>query len=333
MRAEDFDQATVDELLAQANKCFDLAKSPLEEPLLYSGDSKTPTNLDDAGKLRLLLEAQFYLTAVARKRDERNAKRDLWLEIAVIVLIGIEIILSIVAIREGNQQSRVLSNIEKSTKDSADAMSAARTSLEILSTSQTKSLDHLRQMDNSLQSSQKATGAMASATRKQLEILQDEQTNRVAQLAKKPKLELEAGVLPLNTFFDVPLKAREFTDTKITYDLVLTNLGDATATKCVLRVVVMAKDVSLIVTPFAQRPYEEPDSPIHTYLISIEYLRPKVRLPMSLTFNYQSGQPPFSVMFNIDTDELGTAVPLGALTVNSTRGEPKVPSHKVKHEG
>ena len=53
MRAEDFDQATIEELQTRANKCFDLAKSPLEEPLMYLSsdlDRKTPINLD-AGKL------------------------------------------------------------------------------------------------------------------------------------------------------------------------------------------------------------------------------------------------------------------------------------------
>jgi len=64
--------------------------------------------LDDAEKLRLLLEAQFYLTGVARKRDERVANRDFWLEVTVIVLIFVEIIIISVAgirigILEGNQ--------------------------------------------------------------------------------------------------------------------------------------------------------------------------------------------------------------------------------------
>ena len=74
--------------------------------MLLSSLSNRPLNLDDAGKLRLLLEAQFYLTA-ARKRDERVASRDFWLEVTVIVLIFVEIIISVAGIRieilEGNQ--------------------------------------------------------------------------------------------------------------------------------------------------------------------------------------------------------------------------------------
>jgi hypothetical protein len=54
----------------------------------------------------------------------------LYLEIAVIVLTGIEIILSIGGIwlgfREGRQQAKVLSNIADSTRDSVDAMKELR---------------------------------------------------------------------------------------------------------------------------------------------------------------------------------------------------------------
>jgi hypothetical protein len=102
MRAEDFDKASIEELQARADKCFELAQSPREGPTVYQilGDKKVPI-LDDAGKLRLLLEAQFYLTAITKKRDEKVARRDFWMEVGVIVLIGIEIILSIVGIGIG----------------------------------------------------------------------------------------------------------------------------------------------------------------------------------------------------------------------------------------
>ena len=52
--SESLTRAAIEELQTRANKCFDLAKSPLEEPLMYLSsdlDRKTPINLDDAGKL------------------------------------------------------------------------------------------------------------------------------------------------------------------------------------------------------------------------------------------------------------------------------------------
>jgi hypothetical protein len=69
MRAEDFDKASIEELQALADKCFALAKSPLQEqPPVFKGVARIYTpDLDDAAKLRLLQEAQFYLTAVAPK--------------------------------------------------------------------------------------------------------------------------------------------------------------------------------------------------------------------------------------------------------------------------
>jgi hypothetical protein len=278
MKAEDFDRATLQELLARANKCFDAAPSPLDEPDRY---------LDDAAKLRLLLEAQFYLSAVGRKRDEEVARRDRKLEIWVIILIGVEIVLSVagigLALYEGNQQASVLSNIEGSSKDSADAMSHAKTSLEGLTDSQSKSLDHLKKMDETLRSSQELTGAMVSATRRQLKILAQEQANRLAQLAKKPKLVLHYGdngpALGVGVGgFDIT--PRKETDTSVTMDFSLVNEGDAIATRPSLRIVA-PRAVTLVSTPLViQGPVEaSPDSDYHAYLANLINLRPQARVP------------------------------------------------------
>jgi hypothetical protein len=162
----------------------------------------------------------------------------------------------------------------------------------------------------------KQTGDMTTAMQQQLQILKEDQASRQAQLAKKPKLELDLGIVPINAFFNVPLKAREFTDTHAAYDMVLKNLGDATATKGVLRVVILAKEASLQSNLLVQRPYEEPDSPSHTFLMPFDYLRPTVSLPMSMSFNYPKGQPPFTVIFNVDVDELPPATLLGSITIS-----------------
>ena len=135
MKAKELKHASIDELEARADRCFDLAPSPADEP---------PRFLDSGDKIQLLLEAQFYLTTVARKHDDHIARRDLWLELAVIVLIFGEILLSIygirAGIREAKEQASVLSNIDRSTKDSADAMSQAKSSLAGLTDSQSSRL-------------------------------------------------------------------------------------------------------------------------------------------------------------------------------------------------
>ena len=317
MKAEYFEQASIKELQARADRCFALALNPLEEGHVML----TEQPLDDGAKLRLLLEAQFYLTAVGRKRDEEVANRDFRLEIWVIVLIGIEIILSGVGIwlgiREGNQQAQVLSNIEKSTSDSAGAMSAAKTSLEILAGSQTQSLGHLKQMDDSLQFSQKTTGAMASAARKQLQILQGEQASRASQLAKKPKLALYVGELPVNRL-NAPFNPRSETITSKSFDFRLANEGDAIATRPLLRVIISNKDVSVQSTTQVQRPVEPADSSNHVFLLPLDNIRPKVSVPMTLTFTYPAGTKTFQVDFNVDADEIDAATFLGAIELGAS---------------
>lgn len=319
MKAEDFDKASIKELQALADKCFKAAQSPLEEVEISGFYAEpSPRILDDPAKLRLLLEAQFYLTDVARKRDEEVATRDRKLEIWVIILIGVEILLSLIGIGltiyEGRQQGRVLSNIEKSTSDSAGAMSAARTLLESLSASQTASLDHLKQMDSNLQSSQKLTGAMASATRNQLQILAQEQADRQAQLAKKPSLRLYIDNAPLSgmTF---SFKPRTETDTSVSFDFSLVNEGSAVATKPLMRVIVGNKFVSLTSTTRVERPVESPDSPIHVFLLPLDDLRSRVSIPMTLTFTYPAETKSFGVSFNIDANEIETGTPLGSINL------------------
>jgi len=247
------------------------------------------------------------------------------LEIAVIALIGIEIILSVtgigIGIHEANQQAKVWSNIETSTRNTASAMSTVSTSLKTVADEQAASLGDLKQMNESLQSSLARTGTMASATQKQLQILQQEQASRLAQLAKKPKLELYISSVPPPPNGILPAKARESTDDHSTYDVVLKNSGDATATKGNLRVVVLGKGTWLSGNVQVLRPYEPPESEAHTFLIPFDYLRPNVQMPMSLTIGYPKGLlGAVMVILNVDVDELPTATPLGTLVVLPPQG-------------
>jgi hypothetical protein len=328
MKAEDFDKASIKELQALADKCFKAAQSPLEEVEIggfYAEPS--PRILDDAAKLRLLLEAQFYLTAVARKRDEEVASRDRKLEIWVIVLIGVEIVLSIVgiglALYEGSQQASVLSNIERSTKGSADAMSQAKSSLAGLLDSQSRSLEHLKTMDETLRSSQEMTGAMVSATRQQLKILAQEQANRLAQLAKKPRLVLHYGDNgpPLGSAGGFNIKPRKETDTSMTMEVSLVNEGDAIATSPTLRIVA-PRAVTVVSTPLVmQGPVSgSPDSDDHAYLGNLINLRPRVRVPLTITFTYPAGTKTFHITFTADADEIGTGVLIGGFDFVPTPG-------------
>jgi hypothetical protein len=204
MRVEEFDTATIEQLQDRANKCFDRAQSPLEESL------EPFQHLDDAGKLRLLLEAQFYLAAAAKKRadeaaerdrqrNEELAERDHSLEIWVIRLISAEIILSVIfggiGIYEGWKQGRVLDR-------------------------QVKVLDH---MDSSAADTATLLKTLTDEQAASVRILRQEQVER----SKKPKFALYLG----NTPFDrasINLKPRAGSaQTIASVDLVLKNEGDA----------------------------------------------------------------------------------------------------------
>jgi hypothetical protein len=127
MRAEELDNLTEKELQDKANACFIVAERNSAVQVLHQFPPYQFAPPDDAERTRLLLEAQFYLTAVARKRDERVARRDFWMEVAVIVLIGLEIILSFVfgwyGLKEGDQQAKILQHMDQTTAATVKALS------------------------------------------------------------------------------------------------------------------------------------------------------------------------------------------------------------------
>jgi len=309
MRVEEFKKKTDDELLQTADDCFGLVEA--------RGVQEEPAHL---------LKAQFYMNEVDRRHDAKIARRDFLMELIVIALILLEVIIGVGGIAysvvEGNKQAEILDRMDKSTAATATATRGVNTSsqdqaakLKTLADEQTKSLASLGQMNDKLQSSLRRTGRMVSAMEEQLKILKEEQAIRQAQLAKKPKLEINISGSPLISTRQDALKAREFTATRAGYDLSLTNSGDATATGGLLRVMVMAKDVNLDPSSGFQRPYEEPDSAVHTFLLNFGNLRPRVTLPMRITFVFPKGQEQFMVMLNVDADEIATGTYLGSMQV------------------
>ena len=187
-----------------------------------------------------------------------------------------------------------------------------------------RSLDHLKAMDETLRSSQEMTGAMVSATRQQLKILAQEQANKLAQLAKKPKLVLHYGDNgpPLGVGAGgFNIKPRKEIDTSMTMDFSLVNEGDAIATSPTLRIVA-PRGVTLVSAPFVmQGPIEgSPDSDYHAYLANLINLRPQARVPTAITFNYPAGTRSFHITFSADADEIGTGVLLGGFDFVPTPG-------------
>jgi hypothetical protein len=299
MRVEEFETLKKKQLREKANECFNRIEG--------AGHEQTPA---------LLLEAQFYLREIDRRGESWIAWRDLVLELVIIGLIGWEIL-------EGNKQAEILRQMSASAEATAtatkDVNASARdqaTELKTLTKEETKSLDSLSEMNKGLHASLKQTIDMTVAMREQLKMLKEEQANRQAELAKKPKLEIYLGSILLTPTALLQATARQSTEDRSIYDVVLRNSGVATATKGTLRVILIGRGAWLESTAGAHRVYEQPDSEIHTFLIPFDYLRPNVQIPMSFTIGYpKREQMPIIVNFNVDVDELPVATPLGTLVI------------------
>jgi hypothetical protein len=308
MRAEELlEKLSDEELMQKANGCFIQA----ENTALYQ-------QAGPEERQRLLMEADLYLKALAWRHDERVSQRDLKLEIWVIILIGIEIALSVYGLWEGHQQGKLidkqttaLTHMDTSTADTAKAMQAARDSLKSLADAQSQSLDRLTEMNDALQSSH-------VVTRKQLDILKKDQAEREAQLAKKPKLALFAGATSLLTAAgNTEIPPTEKTDTSISFDLTLTNQGDANATGMEFRVAIFSKDVTLDSPVPHEEIRESAGAAARGYILHIDHLRAGIHVLIPIKFLYSKGQPPFAVYFNIDGNEIPAGTPLGTLTVGT----------------
>jgi hypothetical protein len=102
MTFHDFERAKKRDLKERANDCFRKYYDP---------------NTGGLDKPALLLEAQFYMNEMDRRHQTWIGWRDLVLEIAVIVLIGVEIWL-------GSKQDAVLTQLQSSTAATASTLAS-----------------------------------------------------------------------------------------------------------------------------------------------------------------------------------------------------------------
>lgn len=116
----------------------------------------------DMTKEHHVAQAQVYLSELDRRKQaqeyaesERIARRDYKLELWVIVLIGAELVLAIVAIAvgwvEGNQQMGVLDKLNKSSAETAATLTAVRQAQEASLETQKHTLENIVAMNNALQ--------------------------------------------------------------------------------------------------------------------------------------------------------------------------------------
>ena len=124
MNTEEFEKATEKDLRRNANECFDKLRD--------GGSQEHPA---------LLLSAQFYMDEIERREHDRVARRDLVLELVVILLIGLELYFGITG---GNAQVDVLRKLEASAGHTAAAV-------ETLAAEQKATLAAVERLDKTIQ--------------------------------------------------------------------------------------------------------------------------------------------------------------------------------------
>jgi hypothetical protein len=285
MPAHDFLNMSEEELLTRADECLKRAGSALEV---------LPQNFDDFARLRLFLEAQSCLSEVLRrqaertadqdrKRNEKIAKRDFWMEVVVMVLIGLEIILSVVGLWTGYEQGKVLDK-------------------------QTTALMH---MDTSTAATSDSLQKLVAAQDASLKILQQQQ----AELAKKPRFALYLGNLPIDKGpLHLPDVAAGQSQAIANLNLGLKNEGGVPASPSEIHILV-PEGVFFNLTLIAMQELEpsKPGTRIFTYAVPL--LPAGKTLRISGSVGAPKGHGSFKATFTVTTPQLQTVTPLGSLTV------------------
>jgi hypothetical protein len=109
-------------------KLEDLSRMRVPELRQRASEVLAQLEGDGVGKLDqgpILSEAQFYIDEIERRNQSRTARRDLILEIVVIVLIGLELYFGITG---GNQQLAVLQKMDKSAGQQLEDLQKLNTS-------------------------------------------------------------------------------------------------------------------------------------------------------------------------------------------------------------
>jgi len=147
-----------------------------------------------AESLQHLQTAQFYLSLLNRRHDDRIAARDLRLEIIVIVLIALEIVFGLI---EGSKQAGILSNMQTSTAATAGTLQLQGKIFDTINSNTAKTVEAMEKLqeaqDNSLKTSNaslRANKQIAETLTNQLKILKVEQDARLEQQSRRPVLEV-----------------------------------------------------------------------------------------------------------------------------------------------
>ncbi len=192
MRAEELlETLTDEELKKKANACFIQA----ENTSLYF-------KLGPEQRQGALAEANFYLSALAWRSDARVARRDFWMEVGVMALIGIEIVLSVIGLWVGYQQDKLLdkqttalTHMDTSTAATAKTLTSLQSATESMNATLQMQLDALKKSAAETARSAKAGEASASTASKALHMSERAYVHVDAVVTSTPKAGEKLGFL------------------------------------------------------------------------------------------------------------------------------------------
>jgi hypothetical protein len=226
--------------------------------------------------------ARDWLTETTDIQDYRERwipLRDLLLEIAVIVLIAIEIFFSvyfgIVGLREGQSQEKILSALQQSTETTSTSMSSVKDSLASL----------VRKQDESYK------------------ILKEESDSRLAEAAKTPALRFVTNKLP---FYVTPFGETTPKQVSQQYEGHLMNIGTTGLVHGIIDVRPSVKDVTVTCTVLYQMCFSEVNSLTGYSEASLELgtFRARDSAATSIIVQYTPGRRPFDVLVYAHGDNM-----------------------------
>jgi ABC-type transport system involved in cytochrome bd biosynthesis fused ATPase/permease subunit len=136
------------ELRQKANECFGR--------LHDSGSHEIPA---------LLIEAQFYMDEIERRKQDKVAKRDFMMELLAIGLEIIVILLIVLELVEGGKQSKALDAVANSANATAASVSSLQKEQEDTLRIQTETLHAIEKLNAARQTDPKSVGQKTAANR------------------------------------------------------------------------------------------------------------------------------------------------------------------------
>jgi hypothetical protein len=115
MKIEDIENASEANLRKQLQECYARVDS-----------------LDELAGTTQLYKARFLIDELERRKNDKVSRRDFWLEIAIIILISIEIGFSYVAFKEAPQQLRALNATKDALIDVQQSSATTAATLSVL---------------------------------------------------------------------------------------------------------------------------------------------------------------------------------------------------------